>query len=102
MAACLFASGCAFGGNGFLGGAATHHEPLHRVTMHPGSTRLFSPGRLAAPLTVACPGAAPRTGVKQVIRSFQPGFGGIFGDSQLGNSLRVDVSRDGAVSITCS
>jgi len=71
--------------------------------MRPGSTRLYSPGILTAPLTVACPGVAPRTGIKQVIRSnLRPGFGGIYGDSQLGNSLRIDVSADRAVSITCT
>lgn len=102
-AACLLGSGCAFGTSGLQHSAATHHRPLHWVTMRPGLTRLFSPGILAAPLTVACPGVAPRTGIKQVIRSrLRPGFGGIYGDSMLGDSLRVDVSNDGAVSITCT
>lgn len=71
--------------------------------MHPELTRLYSPGELAAPLTVTCPGDTPGKGVKQVIRSaLRPGFGGIYGDSQLGNSLRIDVSNDGTVSITCT
>lgn len=70
--------------------------------MRPGLTVLLSPGELAAPLTITCPGRPPREGVRQVIRSLKPGSGGIYGDSQAGNSLRLDVSEDRTVSITCS
>ena len=102
-AVCLLASGCAIGRDGLPRGTATYHGPQHRVAMQPELTRLFSPGELAAPLTITCPGDAPGRGVKQVIRSaLTPGFGALYGDSQLANSLRIDVSGDGAVSITCT
>ena len=96
----LLLGGC-FGSSSSHGGRSVHvitihGRPRHWVTLH-SQSRTYAPGSLAPPLTVACPdGGLAGNGVKEVIRSWRPGTRTLYG-----GSIEFDVSRTGAIHVSC-
>jgi hypothetical protein len=76
-----------------------HGKPRHWITIHPGQSRTYPPGALAAPLTFTCPGGGGLPGGGgglQVIRSWHPGMRALYG-----GSLDFAVSSTGVVHVGC-